>query len=416
MSTADRVRTSRDGDQFHYLRAARLCLEMLRPGAPLVMVAVEGVAVGEDIEPGLEVIDLALYEGSADAAEAGRVRYRQFKHSTVNAEDEWTASGFTKTLRGFAGRYEKLVERFGANDVAARFRFEFETNRPIANSVTGALADLAAGLESGRSRYFREKIGLPSEALQEFAKLIRLIPKSQDFLAQGRLLEQDFGAYLPEGDKDAPLKLKDLVTRKATSEFTVNPEITRLDVLDAIGVGFGDLFPAPSLIEVPESIVKREQMPSLVKEIIAAPGATIIQAEAGVGKSVFSICLGDRMPSGSETFVFDCFGNGGYRSASGYRHAARQGLVQLANEMATAGLCDPLIPTSRADDRGYVRAFLARVSQASAAIAGRSADALLCLVIDAADNAQIAADEAQDRPSFPRLLLREAFPLMFGSC
>ena len=43
----DMVRPSRDGDQFHYIRAARLCLQLLRPGSLLHAVTVEGAADGD---------------------------------------------------------------------------------------------------------------------------------------------------------------------------------------------------------------------------------------------------------------------------------------------------------------------------------------------------------------------------------
>jgi hypothetical protein len=383
---------------------------MLPASADLAAVSIEGVPAAEDVEPGLEVIDLGLYYGSANFATAERIHYRQFKHSTLHAQDEWTASGLKKTLEGFAARYQELVDRFGRDDVAARFVFEFETNRPIASAVTDALADLAAGVESTRSTYLRGVIGLSGEALQSFASMFRLLPGASGFLGQRELLERDFRAYLPDNDKDAPLKLKDLVARKATSEFAKNPEITRLDVLKAIGADTRDLFPAPALIEVPEALVEREQMPALIASVEGSPGASIIYADGGVGKSVVATRIEARLPDGSETFVYDCFGNGGYRSASGYRHRPRDGLVQLANEMASASLCDPLIPTSKAEDPAFVQAFMTRVAQASSLLATRSPDALLCLVIDAADNAEMAAAEANDGPSFPRLLLRETFP------
>jgi len=409
MSEADLVRTSRDGDQFHYIRAARLCLELLQLGAPLVAVTIEGTSPEEEITQGLNVIDLALYHGSSAPDSASQIAYRQFKHSTRQAAEEWTDSGFTKTLEGFAARYEKLVESYGSDDVSKRFRFEFETNRPISAGVFEALSDLAEGQESKRSAYFRRKLSLTGSALQSFAKLVHLIPSVPDYLTQRSLLEQGLGAYLPDSDKDAPLQLKDLVTRKATTEFERNPQIRRQDVLDAIGTREHSLFPAPSLIETPQLIVPREQLPSIAAEIIASTDPIIIQAEGGVGKSITATTLPEQLPFGSVGFVYDCFGNGGYRSASEYRHRPRDGLVQLANEMASAGLCDPLLPSNKADDSAYVRAFISRVRQTADQLSN-SGTGLLLIVIDAADNAETAAQEASDGPSFPRLLLREKLP------
>lgn len=409
MAKADLVRTSRDGDQFHYLRAARLCLELFRPRTSLVAVTIEGTSPEEEIAEGLNVIDLALYHGNTAPDRASQISYRQFKHSTLHAGEEWTDSGLLKSLQGFAERYQKLVGAYGPDDVSKRFRFEFETNRPIARTVFEALSDLAEGKGSERSAYFRRKLSLTGCALQEFAKLINLIPNAPDFLTQRSLLEQGIGTYLPDNDKDAPLQLKDLVARKATTEFERDPQIRRQDVLDAIGAREHSLFPAPSLIELPEQIVTREQLPAIAAEIIASNDPIIIQAEGGVGKSITATTLPAQLPPGSVGFVYDCFGNGGYRSASEYRHRPQDGLVQLANEMASAGLCDPLLPSNKADNSAYVRAFISRIHQVSDQLSN-SGNGLLLIVIDAADNAETASQEASDGRSFPRLLLREKLP------
>ena len=72
------------------------------------------------------------------------MRYTQLKHSTLHATDAWTASGLKGTLEGFAKRYQELVVELTAPVVAARFRFEFTTNRPIQVDLAEALVDLAA--------------------------------------------------------------------------------------------------------------------------------------------------------------------------------------------------------------------------------------------------------------------------------
>lgn len=406
---ADLTRMSRDGDQFHYLRGARLALEMLPADSDLVMVTVEGVSTPDDIKEGLNVIDLALYYGASDPAQATKLRYRQFKHSTLHAATDWTASGLTKTLKGFAERYKKQSQTFGAEDIAARIRYEFETNRPVADEVKNALADLASGIESDRSAFLRSIVPLKGKALAAFAALVDILDRAPGFMAQRTGLVTDLRAYLPDNDQDAPIRLKDLVARKATSEFKTDPEITRHDVLTALDAGEGELFPAPCLIETPAEVVEREQAGTIEAAIATATAPLIIEADGGVGKSVFAATLARRSTGAGRAFLYDCFGNGQYRSASKSRHRARDGLVQLANEMAAAGLCDPLVPTSKADVPAYVRAFMARVKQATDYLAETGAAPLL-IVIDAADNAQIAADEISDSTSFPRLLLRESWP------
>ena len=409
----DRLRPSRDGDQFHYWWAARRCLRLLEPGTDLVSISIEGPATteGGKIAAGVDVIDLAEYHGSTDLKTATRIRYMQLKHSTRRASEAWTASLLGETLSRFGERYTALVERFGEDDVTARFSFEFISNRPISGEVKTALKLLQQGDNTtARTIALRKVIGLAGAPLHGFAKTLTIIGDEGDYIEQRRLLDYEHVRYLPGRDEDAPNQLKEMVTRRATSEHGDTPEVERLDVLKALGVREVELLPAPCLIEKPSLIIPREHLPAVVSAIAASSTAFILTAEGGEGKSVAAIQMGSYLPEGSMTFVYDCFGNGGYRSMTGYRHRASQGLVQLANQMAIIGLNAPLLPSSKADERAYMHAFVDRVGQASQALAFRSRDALLCFIIDAADNAELIAQELQDGPSFPRLLLREKMP------
>jgi hypothetical protein len=85
-------------------------------------------------------------------------------------------------------------------------------------------------------------------------------------------------------------------------------------------------------------------------------------------------------------------------------------LVQIANELAAQGLCHPLIPSPHAEATDYVRAFLYRLMQSSTSLRTQNPKALLCIVIDAADNAQMAAEEIGEARSFVRDLIREQLP------
>lgn len=402
------VRASRDGDQFHYYWAARRCLALLPPDTDLVAVSIEGPAIpdgGEFVE-GVDSIDVAEYYGATDARKATRVRYVQLKHSTLRTEQEWVASDLTDTLRNFGRRYVELVETFGEADVAARFSFEFVTNRPFAGSLFSGFEQLRSGEDSAKARAATHATRLPSDVAPAFARLLELTGCVEHLAEQEALLRDDVSGYLPEADRDAPVHMKDLVAQRATTKFEDRPEITRLDVLQALGTDMRDLYPAPSRIEPPQSVVRRTQLEALASRIVAGDNLSIVGADAGVGKTVLSTQLGPLLPPGSLTLVYDCFGNGSYRSPSEYRHRCRDGLVQLANEMAGRSLCIPLIPTSKADPAAYVRAFLARLEAAAASIGDEANGAVLCLVIDAADNAEMAAEEVHDPPSFPRLLLR----------
>src|SRR5260370_35821189 len=117
MSKTNLVRLSRDGDQFHYLWAARRCLRLLSAQDDLVAISIEGPSPGEFasapvVDAGEEVIDIAEYFGSEDISKACLVRYMQLKHSTLHATEPWTASGLEKTIVGFVKLYLGRLQNF----------------------------------------------------------------------------------------------------------------------------------------------------------------------------------------------------------------------------------------------------------------------------------------------------------------
>lgn len=418
MTAQDLVRPSRDGDQFHYHWAARQCLELLPGGTDLVAVTIEGASTEEAerdaIGAGEELIDVGLYFGAEGRADARLVRYVQLKHSTRRALEAWTASGLERTIKGFAKRYAELIRRFPVDDVERRFRFEFTTNRPIDSKVKRAIADLASATAAPQHqdlhRTLVEFTGLDESSAARFFKLFSAEGGEADLWTQRNLLTQDIGAYLPDADYDAPVQLKELVTRKATTEFTSDPSIRRHDVLRALKSTEEQLQPAQRLIPNATNTLPREKEGEILRVILAAKCPVVIHADAGVGKSVLAARLSASMPAGSEAVLYDCFGDGLYRNALHFRHRHRDALVQIANELAARGLCHPLIPTSHADAKQYMRAFLHRLAQAGKLLQARDPNAQLCLIIDAADNAEMAAEEQREPASFVRDLIRAPLP------
>jgi hypothetical protein len=260
-----------------------------------------------------------------------------------------------------------------------------------------------------------EFAGLDGPDLAAFCKLLRMEGGQEGYWAQRNLLFQDVRGYLPEADVDGPVQLKELVTQKALSQNAANPSITKMDVLRALGTDETGLFPAPCLIEPVPGVVPREQEAELVDSIVnAGARPVLLHAAAGVGKTVFSTRIQMRLPPGSVCILYDCFGNGEYRSPSRYRHRHKTGLVQIANELAGKGLCDPLIPAASADSSAYLAVFLHRLKQGIASIRAEKPTALLCIVVDAADNAQIAAEEINEAPLLFVTCFAKRFPKAFA--
>lgn len=417
MSKNLQVRASRDGDQFHYLWAARRCLQLLAPTSGVVAITIEGSSPEElsqsaPIGEGEEKIDVAEYHASEDLRQATLVRYMQLKHSTLRSSEPWIPSELHETLNGFAERYLALRTRLGPV-AGSKIEFWFISNRKVAPSLIEAAQDIACGApprHPAELKKLEQFTSLHGAEFSEFCGLLHFDDGQDAYWEQRNILTQETIGYLPDADSDAPTLLKDLIGRKATSEFASNPTIRQKDVLRVLKTDEGRLFPAPCLIAKVDSAVPREQEADLVRKIVSAGTPVIIHAGSGVGKSIFATRVGKGLPDGSFCLVYDCFGNGQYRSLTAYRHRHKDAFVQMANELAAQGLCHPLIPTPHADPADYTRAFLHRLKQAIASLQARRSGSMLCLAIDAADNAQIAADEAGDSRSFARDLLREQMP------
>lgn len=417
MSGIGPVRASREGDQFHYLWAARQCLLLLPGQSDLVAVTIEGPSTEEapeaPVEDGEEIIDAGLYFGAESVQEASAIQYVQLKHSTLQTDVPWTASGLAKTIAGFAGRYAKMVAATSAQHVADRFRFSFVTNRPISASLALVLAELANGTAPGDMALGEQIFGYTgisrADAL-EFFRLFAVESAIDGLWAQRNLLAEDLKAYLPDADWDAPVQLKELVTQKALSTAAKDPAIRRHDVLRALKVDEADLLPAPNLVKGGLEAFPREQEDDIRRQIRESSTPILIHADGGVGKSILAARLAATMPAGSLAIHYDCFGDGLYRSAHNFRHRPRDAFTQIANELAGRGLCHPLIPSVHADIKAYLRAFTHRLTQAVTVLVAADPTAVLCVIIDAADNAEMAALADGEASSFARHLMHAPMP------
>jgi hypothetical protein len=275
VSGSNLVRPSRDGDQFHYLWAARRCLLLLSPDASLKAVTIEGASPSEaasagHIPIGEELIDVAEYYGSENLEHATLIRYIQLKHSTLRADEAWTPSGLKRTLTGFALRYKDLQQRLRVVGIYGKVEFWFVSNRPINTDFLEAVHDAAEGVPPRHAddlKKLEKFTSLSGRALTAFCKLLRLEGSQEGLWDQRNLLAQDVSYYLAGADVDVPVQLKELVTKKALSESADNPVITRMDVLRALKTDESRLFPAPCLIKDPENVVAREQEPELLGAI-----------------------------------------------------------------------------------------------------------------------------------------------------
>jgi hypothetical protein len=198
MSESMLVRASRDGDQFHYLWAARRALQLLAPQSGLVAITIEGAATtefpgGEQVEVGEQLIDIAEYYGSTELESATRIRYLQLKHSTLQVDEVWQPSGLEKTICGFAERYAALQQKLPGVPLNERLEFWFVTNRTINADFIAAVEDAAAQKKPrypGNLKKLKTFTSLDGEALASFCGMLRLDGSQDNYWTQRNILSK----------------------------------------------------------------------------------------------------------------------------------------------------------------------------------------------------------------------------------
>jgi hypothetical protein len=404
----DGVRASRDGDQFHYHWAALRCLRLLEPGTHLAAVTIEGVSLQETalaVTDGIDSIDVAEYHGGLDLTTATRIEYFQLKHSTFRANEEWTASGLRKALTDFSARSVAMENH--AELANTSVAFHFVTNRPVSREVKDAIAVIGGGgSETTVSRLIRSYLKGSPDQQAVFCRVLSIDDDNPDLSSLQAELRQGIGSFVPTDQGDEMLRLVGAVTERATTQN--RHPITKTTVFAAFRTYEGDLLPAPSLIERPKVLLIRDSYRSTFDTAKRSRVPVIVHASGGVGKSAFTQFVRDILPASDAVVIYDCFGNGGYRSRSKARHEHRQGLVQIANEMASQGLCPPLIPGGSLPATRLAAAFHSRILIAASNLQARGSR--LVILIDAADNAVMAARENGYGRAFVSDLLHEDYP------
>ncbi len=414
---SDTVRYAKAGDQFHYRWAARRCLGLLDSHSELVCITIEGISSkesqNENVGTGEEVVDVAEYYGDSTIKHAKKISYHQLKHSYVSKP--WTLSALRKTLTGFFKRFKAFKQEAGNTDEQT-VDFTFTTNRHVAGNVHELLSRICENAltpeDSTQWNQLKGYLNTSDDALaQEFFASFRIDDANDAHWEQRSSLIEELRGYMVGSDKEVADQLWRLVVDKVSPEQAKNPEITREDVLRYLNTDEDELFPSPCLIEDAESYFAREQEDGYLRIILENDhNPIILHAESGVGKTALARRLHTRIPSHSVAVLYDCFGNGGYRNLVKRRDEHRVGLVQIANELSSLKLCHPLIPSSHATPANYMKAFNYRLKQSIRVLKGSDPDARLVLLIDAADNAEMAAEEYQERASFAKDLIRQQLP------
>lgn len=395
------VRYSRAGDVFHYRWAARRCLQLIYPNTNLQRFFVEGSL--ERRRAGEYVIDVSEY--SCHNSEE-QLTYFQLKHSTTRVGQPFQLSDLRDTIEGFAKRFRDLKRN--ATGIR-KVKFALITNRPVAVGFKDEIQAIATGHPANArfQKTLENYSGLKTKRLREFCSALDLIDGEGNYSVQRDKLHAEVA--LLTADQHDPFEVDKFVTLVQEKVMpSSDGEIKKEEILQRFGVtSERELLPAPCEIQESLNLFQREQHDELLQTILTTSSPVIIHASGGVGKSVVALQLSQSLPVGSVGILYDCFGSGKYRNPTEPRHKYRVACLQIANELAAKGLCEPLITGSSND--ALMRSLFQRMKAAAAALSRAQPGAVLLILIDAADNAEMAATEFSES-CFANGLLHEDIP------
>lgn len=401
----DLVAYSRAGDVFHYRWAARRCLKLIYPHSSLQKIVIEGSS--EKKKAGEYVIDVTEYSNTLD--DKIKISYYQLKHTTVRCDKPFILSDLKNTFTGFAERFlqHKNDEVFNIENLS----FVVITNRKIDDTLKKNITSIIDN-KTVNKRFLETIEGytkLSAEDLKLFCNILKLEDSEGDYNVQREDLRIELAQLIAGTIDNTQLNnLISLVQEKILPDS--DNLIVKEDVLKRFGVSsIRALYPAPAIWEKIEKVVARKQYEELRYNIYNSPTPVIIHASGGIGKSVFCQEFAYSLQNESLCILYDCFGTGSYRNRSEPRHRHRDALVQIVNELASMGLCNPFVPLDTTLQEDIVRKFLMEIETSVKSLRKTNSAAQLFLLIDAADNAEMAAKEF-NQACFAHELLREKMP------
>jgi hypothetical protein len=340
-------------------------------------------------------VDCTLYYGGNRPVDAERIVIAQLKYSAADPGQPWTIARLTHTTnkkrdnsvigrlaKGFAGLKDKRANLAATGKISA----QLISNQPIDPTVVIAFSDLAS---PERAR-LRKASGLDDSDFQMFAKAVDLSGCGGE--SRFSLEERIIATISDWTDDDARAAVNTLLRgiHRAMLPETKGEFITRESIISWMGFSdSGALFPCPPTIKRVDALISRDVSRRITELVTGGAQRICLHGEGGCGKTTALQEIERLLPYGSVVIIFDCYGNGRYLNSDAYRHRLADAFLQMSNELATQLRVPLLLSPDKTLD--YPRVFKKRLTRAAEAVSSRSADALLLVIVDAADNSLIAA-------------------------
>ncbi|MFA0231331.1 AAA family ATPase, partial [Vibrio sp. 10N.261.45.A7] len=408
------ARASNTGDDFHEWWALRLALQLLEPDTSLAAVTVEGVNLDNENAQVLtewDSVDCGLFYGGHTVERAERVVFEQLKYSSSTPEKKWTVSELTSSkskssnnsiIKGLADSFHAILKVRPDLVSTGALTIRLVSNRSIGADLQKSLSDA----NNKKHEILRAASGLNKTNFKKFIKFF-------DFskCGTGSRFEQEENAIneiltlTHSADRGFVLDLKDRVHKLMLPEAT-GSYITKETVLTWMNVSdpFA-LFPCPSRLKAVENPVSRSAAVEIQTAMVNSEQFICLHGEGGSGKTTILKQVESLLPEGSVMIIYDCYGAGTYMDSEAYRHRPKDAYLQIINE-TSARLRLPLL-ISQDSSVDFIKAFSERIRSASKVLEAQEDNALLVVVIDAADNSVTGAKQCQpEEVSFVHELIK----------
>ncbi|TKB24222.1 ATP-binding protein [Desulfopila sp. IMCC35006] len=405
------ARGSNAGDQFHELWALLHVLELLKPDTDLLAVGVEGVRTETSSQtadnPTWDGVDCALYYGGTSLETADRVEFVQLKYSAANPEKKWSVARLSENTAKKTNN--SGIRRLADDFIDARLRMKqgaqlsirFVSNQNISDELKtligtrwkGSLkkAQLDPSTKSGLQELIKAS-GISENEFQDFLSALDFSECGTQSRFSVKEKVVDSVASLLGNDVSSEVRELQIRTRELMLPERAGEVVTEKDLLVVwFGLcGRDGLFPCPPDIQSPQKVIEREAVTDVVNLLTKGERLVLIHGAGGCGKTTLMHQITDRLPQGSVTAYFDCFGAGRYLQTDDKRHLPENAFLQLTNDLAISLQLPLFIPRNQKNP-ATIKLFLQRLHAAGEALHRLSPQGLLLILIDAADNSVAAA-------------------------